>query len=142
MPVSDIMTREVILIDMDESVRAARDLLAERGIHHLVVSDGTKPVGVISDRDILRTISPFAGKFDERVRDAASLNKRIHQVMTRSMIFASPDQSIAEAGRIMLERGISCLPVISGRGRLAGIVTDRDIMAWFISRAEVLPKAA
>lgn len=142
MPVSDIMTRQVIRIGMDQSVREARDILAEFGIHHLVVTDGVRLVGVISDRDVLHAISPFAGKIDERSRDVASLNRRIHQIMSRAMVSVTPDERIAEAGRIMLARGISCLPVIDGSGHLAGIVTDRDILLWCITRAEALPSAA
>jgi CBS domain-containing protein len=58
---------------------------------------------------------------------------RAHQIMTRNVITISPDTTISEAARIMLDNQISGLPVVDGSGKLVGILSDGD----FVRRSEI-----
>ena len=80
--VSQIMTRETISIGEDQNVRKVIKIFEESGFHHLLVVKGRVLVGVISDRDLLRTLSPFIGTLSERPQDRATLARRAHQIMT------------------------------------------------------------
>lgn len=128
MNVDRIMTRGTITIGMDDGVYKVRDLFKEHAFHHLLVVENGQLVGVISDRDLLRNVSPFIGKLSERSEDAATLNRRVHQIMTRKPITISPETDVKEASRVMLEHRVSCLPVVKNDGRVAGIVTWRDLL--------------
>jgi len=128
MNVSEIMTREVITIEVDEHLRKARHLFAQHGFHHLPVVEGRKLVGVISDRDLLRSVSPFISKLSERTQDMATLNRRVHQIMTRKLVTVSREATVEDAAQVMLENHVSCLPVVTEDRRAAGIVTWRDLM--------------
>ena len=131
--VRDLMTTHVMTIGMDDSLRTARQMFHEHKFHHLVVVELGKPVGVISDRDLLKHISPFVEvRLGEHPRDLATLNKRIHQMMTRELVSIGPDRPAAEAARLMMDRQISCLPVIDEQHRLLGIVTTRDMLRWLV----------
>jgi acetoin utilization protein AcuB len=130
MRISQIMTRHVVTVGLDDTVQTVRDLFDKFRFHHVLVVENTRVVGVVSDRDLLRHISPFAGKLSETPRDAASLNKRIHQVMTRQLVSASEDMPVEEAGLLMLHHKVSCLPVLSPDGRCRGIVTLSDLLRW------------
>ena len=131
--VRDLMTTRVMTIGMDDSLRTARQMFREHKFHHLVVVEGGKPVGVISDRDLLKHISPFVNiRLGEHPRDLATLNKRIHQMMTRELVSIRADRPAAEAARLMIDRGISCLPVIDEQQTLLGIVTTRDMLRWLV----------
>jgi acetoin utilization protein AcuB len=144
--VADIMTRQVITIGMDESVRRVRELFVLHGFHHLVVLDRHRPVGVLSDRDLLRNISPFLDKLNERHQDVALLDRRVHQIMTRQPVVAPAEMSLAEAAQTMLEKHVSCLPVVAADGSVLGMVTWRDMLRGLIacecSRPEPVAPAA
>ena len=124
------------------------DIFESSSFHHLVVTDGKRVVGVISDRDLLKNISPFIGKMSEREQDAFTLQRRVHQIMTRKLVACSPATSLAEAGKLMDGHKVSCLPVLDERGACVGIVTMRDLLAWSLVRCAgdddscPLPRAA
>lgn len=132
MRIAEIMTRRVVTIGMEETLATVRDMFAEYGFHHLLVVEKGIVVGVISDRDLLKHLSPFVGKLAERPQDVASLNKRVHQIMSRRLVYVRPDVEVGEAARVILEHRLSCLPVISDDARLLGIVTWRDLLRWII----------
>ena len=128
------MTRRVVKVSMDDSLWEFREIFERSGFHHLVVEDGKRVVGVVSDRDLLKNISPFLGKMSEREQDTFTLQRRVHQIMTRTLVACSPGTTLAEAGRMMLENKVSCLPVLDERGACVGIVTMHDMLAWSLVR--------
>jgi acetoin utilization protein AcuB len=69
-------------------------------------------VGIISDRDVIRAMSPYAGTAAETPRDEATLNRRAHQVMTRHPKCLSPSDGVLEAIRIMYDEQISSVLVV------------------------------
>lgn len=128
MKLADIMTRVVVTVDMDETVERIRTLFESSGFHHLIVTDDARVVGVISDRDLLKHLSPFVGKPVERAMDAATLSKKAHHIMTRHPVLAHEDMETAEATDLLLRKGVGCLPVVTKGLRLSGIVTWRDLL--------------
>ncbi len=131
--VREIMTSEVVTIGMDETLEAARSVFNQRRFHHLIVIEGGKPVGVISDRDLLKNISPFVGvRMSERAQDIETLRRRIHQIMTRRLVAIEPDAPAAQAARSMMHHRVSCLPVIENGTTLVGIITLRDLVRWVV----------
>lgn len=123
-----IMTRDPMMLAPDDSVEQVWELFRQHGFHHLLVAEHRRLVGVISDRDLLRNISPFLDKLSERAQDRATLNRRVHQIMTRKPVTAPPDIDSREAARLMLEHAVSCLPIVENE-RAVGIVTSRDVLA-------------
>ncbi len=146
--VETIMTRHVVTVSMDDTLRQVRDLFHSVRFHHLVVVEGGRVAGVISDRDLLKNISPFVGKATERSQDSFTLAKKVHQIMSRRLISCGPELGLGEAGRKMLDHQVSCLPVLDEAGACVGIVTIRDILEWSLvacagqSTSCALPKAA
>ncbi len=62
MDIAQLMTRRVIAVEMDDDISLARTLLERADIHHLPVVDGdNRLLGILSDRDVLRWLSPFLG---------------------------------------------------------------------------------
>jgi acetoin utilization protein AcuB len=131
--VQDAMTTPVQTITMDHAVGELREIFARVHYHHLVVTDEEGIcVGVISDRDVLRSISPFVGKMAERNSDIATLKRRAHQIMTRQLVAARPCTTLRDAARIMLDHKVSCLPVLDAKRHCIGILTLRDIARLMI----------
>ena len=132
--VRDIMSAPVIQVDMDDTLEAILNLFKQRNIHHTIVCKRDTVRGVISDRDVLRSLSPFVGtELMERSQDQNTLRKRAHRLMTRQPITIGPGESIVEASRRMVTKRVSCLPVIDKDETLLGILTSTDILRWVAS---------
>ena len=129
MHLNEIMTARVVTVELDDRLSTVKEIFDSRQFHHLLVvgEDGTLR-GVISDRDLLRALSPHLGTMNETARDSASLNKRVHQIMTRKPISLKPDDSVADAVALLLQHRISCLPIVDDDSKPVGIVSWRDVL--------------
>lgn len=130
MKIADLMTADVVTVSMDDTVAHVRELFETHRFHHLVVIEEGKVVGVLSDRDLLKNMSPFVGRLDERTQDANLMQRKVHQIMTRRLVTVRPETPAYEAAIILLDRGFSCVPVVDEHGGPAGIVTWRDLLIW------------
>ena len=130
--VKSIMSKKVISITMDDSLAKARELFLEFHFHHLLVLESGRLVGVISDRDLLKAISPFIGSLSELDRDRATLNKRAHQIMNRNPITVEADATVEIAAQRLLKNRVSCLPVVTQDGKVSGIVSWRDLLKAYL----------
>jgi acetoin utilization protein AcuB len=129
MKLGEIMTTRVVTVEFDDSLATVKEIFDSLRFHHLlVVGSDRKLCGVISDRDLLRAISPYVGTPSETGRDSATLKKRAHQIMTRSPVTLRPDASLADATQLLLDRRISCIPIVDAGFRAVGIVSWRDIL--------------
>ncbi|WP_432798190.1 CBS domain-containing protein [Poriferisphaera sp. WC338] len=129
--VRDIMTCEITRGRVDFTLREARRLFNKHGFHHLLIFDKRELVGIISDRDILRHTSPFIEKMAERTQDLATLNKPVHQIMSRNLTTIPAAAAVKHAAKIMLSKRVSCLPVTDENGHVIGLVTHRDLLQLF-----------
>lgn len=130
MVIGDFMTRRVVSVGLDATLEHIMRLFENTGFHHIPVIDTrTKEfMGIISDRDLYRHLSPFVGTISENSRDAMTLKKKAYQIMTRKPLTVTRETTVEDAARLLLTNGISCLPVISPDGHVEGIVTWKDIL--------------
>ena len=127
MNVASIMTRKMIMAEMDDSLFKVRTFFKYAEFHHILVVKDRKLVGVISDRDLLA----------EEGRVTINSNKRTHQIMSRMPITVDAQTSIEKASNLLLENDISCLPVISSQGVVEGILTWKDILKFYMKNKTV-----
>ncbi len=132
-PISEIMSKRVVTVSPDDSLGVVRRLFDEHRFHHLLVVENGVARGVISHRDLLKHLSPFVGTLSEAKRDAWTLEKRVHQIMSRGIVWAEPTTPITEAALMMAANRISCLPVLDEKSRPIGIVTTLDLLRWVSS---------
>jgi acetoin utilization protein AcuB len=125
--IAQLMTANPISITLDDDLSRVKMLFEQHGFHHLLVVEDKKLFGVVSDRDLLKAISPNIGKASETAKDSATLNKPAHQIMTRKPIIVQDQDSIQKAIRLFNEHKISCLPVVDEEGKTVGILSWRDI---------------
>ncbi|HID82575.1 MAG TPA: CBS domain-containing protein [Chromatiales bacterium] len=128
MSVEKIMSKTVVTVEMDDSLKVVKDIFDNTRFHHLLVVESGKLFGVISDRDLLKSLSPNIGTVTETPKDAATLNKRAHQIMTREPVTLSPNAEIYDAIDIFNNRDISCIPVVDDGRKPIGILSWRDIL--------------
>ncbi len=140
--VAAIMSRHVISVNLDTTLKSVRQLFDMHRMHHLPVLEHGKLVGIVSDRDLLKAISPNVSTPAASSRDLATLDKHVHQIMKRSVVTATPEMSVGDAGQIMLAQCISALPVVDEHEHCIGIITSRDFMKWCLQSGCPATKAA
>ena len=121
MNIASVLARKgprVITVRPEQTVRQALGLLSEHNIGALVVvDDAGGPVGILSERDIVRAAARNEAVFGETVR----------ALMTRNVILGTPADELIAVGATMTERRIRHLPVVD-RGRLVGMVSIGDVV--------------
>jgi acetoin utilization protein AcuB len=131
MNIGSIMTKDVVTIDIDTSLKTMYGIFNLKKFHHLLVVENNELKGVISDRDVLKALSPFLNTIAEQSRDLFTLKKRAHQIMSRNLITVTKEADLEEAVRLMLQENVSCLPVTSSDGQIEGVVTWKDLLNAF-----------
>lgn len=129
MKAQDIMVKNVICVDMDDRLPDIKKIMESHEFHHLPVTDSGRLVGIISDRDLLRLISPFIDKVSEQPRDLDTLNRAAHQVMTRQPIAVKAETQVEEVLAWFKRVDISCLPVIDDKEQVIGMISWRDLIS-------------
>ena len=128
MNVDQVMSTRLVTVKMDDPLKKVKQIFDKTHFHHLLVIDGIKLYGVISDRDLLEALSPNIDSVSETLKDRASLKKKVHQVMTRKPITLEKNANIYDAISIFNNTKISCIPVVDDKFQPIGIVSWRDIL--------------
>lgn len=128
----DIMSRTVVSVELDDRLLLVRELFEHRKVRHLMVVEAQRLVGMLSDRNMLRALSPYLGTVSEAKRDTATLNKRVHQVMELHPMSARPDTRLAEIATIFTEHQVECVPIINADREPIGLITWRDLLQAFV----------
>lgn len=131
--VREIMSRVPVSISIDATLREAQATMASLHIHHLLVYEDARLVGILSDRDILRHLSANLGTLAEQRRDTETLRRKVFHATTYRPQTVPPNTPLAEAAAILLGRDFSCLPVCNAAGEAVGIITTRDLLRGLVS---------
>lgn len=130
MRISEWMSPQPITVVLSTPVSDARELMQRKRIRHLLVMEGERLVGIITDRDIrLALPSPCTSLSVWEIHYLLA-KLTVGQVMTCSVITIAPERPVADAVRVMLERKIGALPVTEG-WRVVGIITETDLLRAF-----------
>jgi acetoin utilization protein AcuB len=127
MKTKQIMTTKIVTVEFDDFLHAVKSIFDHMKFHHLLVVEEQKLYGVISDRDLFKALSPNIGTLGETSKDLATLNKRVHQIMSRHPITLSPEASLYEAIEVFNTHRISCIPIVDEQQKPLGIISWRDI---------------
>jgi acetoin utilization protein AcuB len=139
MNVAQIMNRDLITVEPEDSVEEAVGLLRRRGVRHLLVLKKNRLVGIISDRDIKRAMDPRQTR--KKLMGIGGLYFLLEpilvkEIMTRDPVTIPPGTPIQQAAYIMVERRFGALPVVRN-GKTVGIVTETDILRYFAEQHKV-----
>jgi acetoin utilization protein AcuB len=126
--VRDIMSSPVVTVELDDSLEVVKEIFDHTRFHHLLVIEYGQLFGIISDRDLLRAVSPNIDTAFETKTDAATLKKKAHQVMVRHPITLKSDALVVDAIQIFYRDRITCIPVIDDENHPVGIICWRDLL--------------
>lgn len=122
------MSTNLITLEMDDDLGKAKAIFDQHKIHHILVLNDKELVGVITDRDIYKHLSPTIGTKKETPRDYSLLQKKLHLVMNRNLTTASVNDTLNEAVLLFHDNHISCLPIVNDKMEPLGIISWRDIL--------------
>jgi CBS domain-containing protein len=114
---------EVLSISPGASVYSAIELMADNGIGALMVVEGDRIAGLISERDYARKVI---------LKGRSSKDTEVRDIMTTHVICAGPEQTVEECMALMTEKRVRHLPVMDG-GKLLGIVSIGDLVKAIIA---------
>ena len=126
MQLKNIMTKDVSTISPDSTINEAAQLMKELDVGSIPVCKGTKPLGIITDRDItLRNVA-----------EGEDPNNTVKEIMTDDLVYGSPDMSVDEAAKIMADNKIRRLPIVEN-DNLIGIISLGDIAVESTADVEI-----
>lgn len=114
--------RDVVTVSPDATVLAAVQRMNERRIGALLVTEGGRPVGMFTERDVL--VRVVAAGLDPKATS-------VGEVMTRSLVVIRSDLTVAQAMVLITERRCRHLPVIDGSA-LRGLISSGDLTSWVV----------
>jgi CBS domain-containing protein len=140
MKVEDVMSRDVVTVDVSTPLRDVAALLAEKRISGLPVISEDGVVGVVSEADILakergethQRGGLFGFLLDDRDAELKLEARTAGEAMSAPAITIGPERPVSEAAGTMIDEGVNRLPVVGEEGRLLGIVTRADLVKAFV----------
>jgi len=131
------MQTDLITLQVDEPLGTAVEATASEQIRHLPILDGDRLVGMVSDRDIKRALPSALIEWSKAEYEKILRETPVRRIMRGNPIIATPQASLADVIRLMLDHRISAIPVVEG-GKLVGLLTDTDILQAFLELLETL----
>jgi acetoin utilization protein AcuB len=131
MKVSDLMTTCPITVGPETPVLDARQLMIDKRFRHVLIAEGPKLLGIVTDRDIRLNLPSPATSLSVWEINYLLARLTVESVMTKSLVIVSPRQDTREAALLMLDHKIGALPVVDG-GQLVGIITETDLLRAYV----------
>lgn len=132
---NDIISHEVIGVQPGTSVLNAMQIMRDKNISCILILDNNKPVGIFTERDIVRSAVQF---------ESGSYNEDIQSFMTCPLLTAEKNKNIIEAYRLMEENKIRHMVVVDGENQASGVLTFTDLIENlgynYIDNVEIVSK--
>lgn len=116
--------KQPISIPPNTSILDARDILIRHRIGRLIVEFNKKPVGIVTEKDISKSVSVFSGKPIAKIL--------VRDIMSKDLVTLYPEASVYDCAKLMQKHGISSIVIMTSKGKLVGVVTKTDLVSTFL----------
>ncbi|TDS52733.1 CBS domain-containing protein [Myroides indicus] len=134
-PISGIMTRELVKLNITDSLTKAEELFKKNKVRHLPVVSGNKLVGILSYADLLKVSLADFGDEDKSVDTTVFNMFTLEQVMVKNVTTIQMNENIKFAAEILAKKDFRALPVMDGN-LLVGILTTTDLIKYLLEQYE------
>ncbi len=117
--VENVMQKNVIAVDSSVTIKDAATMMTDAHVGCVVITDGTSPIGIVTERDIVQRVAS---------KDLP-LSTKVSEIMSSPLITAKPDYTLWELAQIMKTKSIHKIPVEKD-GNLVGMITATDFVKW------------
>lgn len=119
--VRNIMIEDVVTAKPNLTVKEAVMILSEKHVGSIVITNNDgRCIGIFTERDAIRIIA-----------SDVSLDTPLQQVMTKNVVTIGEEASLEEARRVIVSHGIRHIPVVNGKGEMAGLLSVRKLLDEF-----------
>ena len=132
-PVSQIMTKELVTLNTTQSLYDAERLFKEYNIRHIPVVEGDKILGVLSYSDLLRISFADVTEGEEDVSSVVYDMYTIPQIMAKAPITVQASTNVKEVAEILATQSFHSIPVLDGE-KLVDIVTTTDLIKYLLEQ--------
>jgi CBS domain-containing membrane protein len=130
--VREIMMGSPVTLKPEDTLDLANDVISLGRIRHIPVLAEDRVVGLLSERDLIGATANHIFGLKQKSKSALLKTVVINDVMKKKVITVAPDTTIKDAARLMADKKIGCVPVMSG-GALVGLLTTTDILRYVAS---------
>ncbi len=132
-PVSKIMSRDVITLNLNDNMELAEKLFETKHIRHIPIVSGKKVVGMLSHTDLMRISFSDLDEDENEINSVVYDLFSIEQVMAKSVVSVSSETTIKETAEILTKHEFHAVPVVDD-GELVGIVTSTDLIQFLLDQ--------
>ncbi len=127
--VREIMMGSPVTLKPDDTLDLANDVISLGRIRHIPVVDDGRLVGLLSERDLVGAAASKIFGLKQKNKSVLLKSVLIKDVMKKRIVTVKPETPIKETAKLMAEKKIGCVPVVSD-GTLVGLVTTTDILRY------------
>lgn len=132
--VREIMMGFPVTLSPDDTLDLANDVISLGRIRHIPIVEQGKLVGLLSERDLIGAAASRILGLKQKNKSALLKSQLVKKVMKKNVVTVKPDTAIKDAARLMADKKIGCVPVIS-EGTLVGLVTTTNVLRYLESIA-------
>lgn len=132
--VREIMMGSPVTLKPEDTLDLANDVISLGRIRHIPIVDGSRLVGIVTERDLIGAAAAQIFGLKRKSKSALLKSVLIKEVMKKRVITAAPDTPIKDIAHLMANKKIGCVPVVS-EGMVVGLVTTTDILRYVESLA-------
>ena len=132
--VRKIMMGSPVTLTPDDTLDLANNVISLGRIRHIPVVEKGKLVGLLSERDLIGAAANRIFGLNQKSRSALLKTELVKNIMKKRLVTVTPDTPIKDAARLMADKKIGCVPVISA-GALVGLVTTTNVLRYLESIA-------
>ncbi len=132
-PVSKIMSRDVITLNLNDNMELAEKLFESKHIRHIPIVSGKKVVGMLSHTDLMRISFSDLDEDENEINSVVYDLFTIEQVMAKSVVSVTSETTIKETAEILTKHEFHAVPVVDG-DELVGIVTSTDLIQFLLDQ--------
>jgi CBS domain-containing membrane protein len=126
--VAEVMTTKIVTVSEQDLLESLEEQMRRLRLRHLPVVDRhSKLVGLVTHRDLMSAFASWLTD-NEATQNAMIKQLPVRRIMQHEVLTVQPEDSLVEAGKLLWESKIGCLPVIDGQGTLVGIITEADFI--------------
>ncbi len=119
--------KKTVTVPKTTTLLDARSILLRYKISRIIVSENEKPVGILTEKDLVKSIYSLGNRPIESVK--------VSEIMTTRLITASEEATLYYCARLMLDNKISSVIILKKDGKLAGIITKTDLASVFLTQS-------
>ncbi|MBC7127496.1 MAG: CBS domain-containing protein [Candidatus Methanosuratincola petrocarbonis] len=116
--VKELMTKDVVTINKEKTIVEAAQIIGDKGVGSLVITDNGNIVGVLTERDMITKCI---------AKGCDPSKTKVSEIMSSPVVAIDPEADIIDAAKLMVSKMIRRLPVLDG-GKLVGIITTYDLV--------------